>query len=68
MKTISGKEFAKILEKNGWKLERVHGSHHIYIKENRQERISLPVHGHQVLKVGLLKHLIKIVGLNETDF
>ena len=68
MKTISGKEFAKILEKNGWTLAGVRGSQHNYSKENRQERISLPIHGHQVLKVGLLKHLIKIAGLNETDF
>jgi predicted RNA binding protein YcfA (HicA-like mRNA interferase family) len=68
MKNLSGKEFAKIIEKNGWKLARVHGSHHIYIKENRLERISLPIHGQQRLKIGLLKHLIKIAGLNESDF
>jgi len=48
-------------------LARVHGSHHIYVKENRQERISLPIHGHQIIKVGLLKHLMKIAGLREVD-
>jgi len=33
MKSISGKDFAKILEKNGWTLMRVKGSHHIYVKK-----------------------------------
>ena len=28
MRSISGKEFAKILEKNGWQLLRINGSHH----------------------------------------
>lgn len=30
MKSVSGKEFCKILERNGWKLARINGSHHIY--------------------------------------
>ena len=29
MKSISGKEFAKILEQNGWQLLRINGNHHI---------------------------------------
>ncbi|RKY40827.1 MAG: hypothetical protein DRP81_08950 [Candidatus Omnitrophota bacterium] len=33
MKTISGKDFAKLLEKKGWEVRRVRGSHHIYVKE-----------------------------------
>jgi predicted RNA binding protein YcfA (HicA-like mRNA interferase family) len=32
MKTISGKEFCKLLEKKGWVLKRINGSHHIYTK------------------------------------
>jgi len=33
LKSISGKAFAKILEKKGWILRRISGSHHIYVKE-----------------------------------
>jgi predicted RNA binding protein YcfA (HicA-like mRNA interferase family) len=33
MKQVSGKGFARILEKNGWKLARIRGSHHVYVKE-----------------------------------
>ena len=32
MKAISGKDFAKLLEKKGWELGRTKGSHHIYAK------------------------------------
>ncbi len=67
MKTISGAQLARLLEKNGWKLLLVRGSHHIYGKAGRTERISVPIHGNQPLKIGLLRHLLKVSGLNETD-
>ena len=50
MKTISGKEFAKILEKHGWIIIRVQGSHHIYGKPNNVVRLSVPIHKNQDLK------------------
>ncbi|WP_144686328.1 type II toxin-antitoxin system HicA family toxin [Desulfobotulus alkaliphilus] len=65
MKAVSGKEFAKILEREGWKLVRVRGSHHIYARAGSPFRISLPVHGNTPLKTGLLKSLIKAAGLDE---
>ncbi len=67
MKTISGERFAKLLEKHGWKLLRVNGSHHIYGKAGQIERISIPIHGSQLLKIGLLRHLLKVAGLSEDD-
>jgi predicted RNA binding protein YcfA (HicA-like mRNA interferase family) len=30
MKSVSGKEFAKVLERKGWQLLRIQGSHHIF--------------------------------------
>jgi len=63
MKSLSGKAFAKLLEQNGWMLARIHGSHHVYVKEGHRERISLPVHGNRPLKKGLLSALLKIAGL-----
>ena len=67
MKSLSGKDFAKILKKNGWKLARIQGSHHIYTKKGQKERISLPIHGNKNLKLGLLKHFMKLAGLKESD-
>ncbi len=67
MKSVSGKGFAKILEKRGWTLLRVQGSHHIYGKSGNEIRFSVPVHKNQTLKIGLLKHLLKQAGLTEQD-
>ena len=67
MKAISGKEFAKLLERRGWKLRRIHGSHHIYVKEGMSVRISIPIHGNKPLKIGLLKYFMKIAGINEDE-
>jgi predicted RNA binding protein YcfA (HicA-like mRNA interferase family) len=63
LKALSGKEFVRLLERNGWALERVQGSHHIFVKEGRTVRISVPVHGNRPLKIGLQAHLMKLAGL-----
>lgn len=67
MKSISGKEFARLLERHGWSLLRVHGSHHIYGKPGSIVRLSVPIHGNKPLKIGLLKHLLKMAGLSEDE-
>lgn len=65
MKFLAGKEFCRLLEQKGWQLLRVHGSHHIYGKPGSIVRISVPVHGNQPLKLGLLKHLVKLAEIAE---
>jgi predicted RNA binding protein YcfA (HicA-like mRNA interferase family) len=67
MKSVSGKELARLLERHGWTLLRIHGSHHIYGKSGSVVRLSVPIHGNQPLKIGLLKHLLKMAGLQESD-
>ncbi|UPK24899.1 type II toxin-antitoxin system HicA family toxin [Bradyrhizobium sp. 195] len=68
MKSVSGREFARIVERHGWSLLRVSGSHHIYGKQDRIVRLSVPIHGNKPVKVGLLRHLIKMPELSEADF
>lgn len=67
MKQVSGKELCRLLEQHGWLLKRINGSHHIYVMEGHPERLSVPVHGNQPLKLGLAKALMKIAGLTEAD-
>jgi predicted RNA binding protein YcfA (HicA-like mRNA interferase family) len=61
---MSGKDLAKQLELNGWRLLRIQGSHHIYGKEGTVARISVPIHGNRPLKKGLLRHLLKSANLS----
>jgi predicted RNA binding protein YcfA (HicA-like mRNA interferase family) len=67
MKNISGRELARVLEQHGWRLLRIHGSHHIYGKDGSIVRLSVPIHGKEPLKSGLLNHLLKMAGLDESD-
>ncbi len=67
MRSISGKEFCQVLERHGWTLLRVQGSHFIYGKEGSEVRLSVPVHGTRDLKTGLLRHLMRLAGLTEAD-
>jgi len=67
VKNISGKEFTKLLERKGWILKRVKGSHHVYMKKDNPARISVPIHGNDPLKQGLLRHLLKISEIDKNE-
>lgn len=67
MKSISGKTLAKGLERGGWILLRITGSHHIYGKPGSEIRLSVPIHGNKPLKTGLMRYLLKTAGLTEED-
>jgi predicted RNA binding protein YcfA (HicA-like mRNA interferase family) len=67
MKTVSGRRLCKILEKKGWSLKTVYGSHYVYMKEGRRERISVPVYGNKDLKSGLLTSIMKLADIQESD-
>ncbi|HZT82153.1 MAG TPA: type II toxin-antitoxin system HicA family toxin [Gemmataceae bacterium] len=67
MKTVSGKDFCKALERNGWVLKRISkSSHHIYVKPGHPP-LSVPVHGNKDLKKGLQHHLMEVAGLTAED-
>lgn len=67
MSSISGKDLCRALERNGWELKRINGSHHIYAKAGSVVRLSVPVHGTTALKIGLLRALLKAAALTEAD-
>jgi len=67
MTPLSGKELAKLVERHGWVLLRVNGSHHVYGKRGSVVRLSIPIHGNQPLKKGLFRHLVKQAGLADAD-
>ena len=67
MRSITGRDFARIIERRGWRLLRVSGSHHIYGKDGVAARLSVPIHGHQALKAGLRRHLMKLAELRDED-
>ena len=67
MKQVSGKELARAVQRKGWTLARIKGSHHIYGKAGSIVRLSIPIHANRPVKTGLLRHLLKQAGLTEND-
>jgi predicted RNA binding protein YcfA (HicA-like mRNA interferase family) len=65
--SLSGRDFARIVERRGWNLLRVSGSHHIYGKSESVVRLSIPIHGNKPLKTGLLRHLAKLAEIADGD-
>ncbi|MBI5683622.1 MAG: type II toxin-antitoxin system HicA family toxin [Verrucomicrobia bacterium] len=47
------------------RLDRIKGSHHIYGKPGERAIITVPVHGNQSLKPGLLNAVLKAAKLTE---
>jgi predicted RNA binding protein YcfA (HicA-like mRNA interferase family) len=62
-----GRTLCKILERQGWTLKRITGSHHIYSKEGIDAILSIPVHGNRDLPKGTLKSILKDADLTEED-
>ena len=54
---MTGKELLKLMKKNGWKLSRIQGSHHIMEKGSKV--ISVPVHINKDVKKGTLHNILK---------
>ena len=52
MKPVSGKQFCKALERNGWTLVRINGSHYIYGRPDAPAILPVPVHGNRDLPTG----------------
>jgi predicted RNA binding protein YcfA (HicA-like mRNA interferase family) len=67
MKSLSGRDFARLVERHGWTLLRINGSHHIYGKQGSVARLSIPIHGNRALKAGLLRSLMKAAQIAEHD-
>lgn len=68
MRSMTGRELARLVERHGWALLRVAGSHHIYGKTGSIVRLSIPIHSSKPLKIGLLRHLLKSSGIPESEW
>ena len=47
MKLVSGRDFARILERRGWTLLRISGSHHIFSRNGVEEIINIQPKGNK---------------------
>jgi predicted RNA binding protein YcfA (HicA-like mRNA interferase family) len=59
---MDAKTIIKRLQKAGWELSRIKGSHHILKKEGMAP-VTVPVHGKKDIKPGLLNAIEKATGV-----
>jgi predicted RNA binding protein YcfA (HicA-like mRNA interferase family) len=58
---MNARQIIRILKENGWKLDRINGSHHIFVKEGCRS-VAVPVHGSR--EVGnLARRILKQAGI-----
>jgi predicted RNA binding protein YcfA (HicA-like mRNA interferase family) len=67
MKVVTGRELCRAVERKGWRLSRVKGSHHIYNRGENEPSLSIPVHAGTDLKPGIQRGLMKQAGLADAD-
>ena len=65
---LNGNEVVRALKRAGFVLERVRGSHHIFERDGHAKHVSVPIHGSEVLGVGLLAQIIDDAGLTKEQF
>lgn len=57
------REVVRILEKEGWYLARIRGSHHQYRHPAKPGVVTIPGHGNDDLAPGTLNSILKQAGL-----
>jgi predicted RNA binding protein YcfA (HicA-like mRNA interferase family) len=57
---MTSKQLIKLLEQDGWRVNRVHGSHHVLKKDGKTEVV--PMHNKD-LPPGILNAILKRAGL-----
>ena len=64
--SLSPKELIKILENKGFKLKRIHGSHHYYLHPITGKITVVPLHNKDLAK-GTLYAILKQAGIDKED-
>ncbi|OHB71407.1 MAG: hypothetical protein A2V70_15745 [Planctomycetes bacterium RBG_13_63_9] len=65
---IAGKQAIKAFCRAGFRVDRIHGAHHILKRDSDSVRLSVPVHSGRTIGVGLLSSQISAAGLTVAEF
>jgi predicted RNA binding protein YcfA (HicA-like mRNA interferase family) len=64
---VSGKKLVQALERGGFHLSHVRGSHYYFRKPGDTGLVSIPVHGNRDLPLGTLRAILHQAGLTVED-
>ena len=63
---VKPRQLIRALERQGWRVDRVSGSHHILIHEELGRAITVPRHNRE-LKVGTLMGILRVTGVDRDE-
>jgi len=63
---VSPQKLVKVLEMKGFVLDRIRGSHHVYVHPETKVTVSLPIHRKEIKK-GILLDLMKQAGITREE-
>ena len=66
MPTIPPEKLAKALERSGFVLDRIKGSHHVYYHPLTKKTVIIPFHGKDLPK-GILNEILKQAGITREE-
>ncbi|MDY6821165.1 MAG: type II toxin-antitoxin system HicA family toxin [Deferribacterota bacterium] len=64
--SLTPQEIIKILEKKGFVLDRIKGSHHIYYQPETKRRVVVPLHKRDLPK-GTMLEVLKQAGISKEE-
>ncbi|MBW2039951.1 MAG: type II toxin-antitoxin system HicA family toxin [Candidatus Methanospirareceae archaeon] len=64
--SLTPQKIIKVLEKKGFVLDRIKGSHHIYYHPEMKRRVVVPLHKRDLPK-GTLLEILKQAGINKEE-
>ncbi len=64
---VSGKQVIKALERRGWYVKRIKGSHHALRHPTVPDTVVVPVHGNRPLAKGTLGNILRTAGMSRDD-
>ena len=62
--SIKGKKLVKILNKMGWLLDHIQGSHYI-LRNESSKKLTIPVHGNKEIPKGTLLGILSDAGISK---
>ena len=65
--SVTPRKAVRALERCGWKLDRVKGSHHVFRHPDHAHRVVVPMHARDLAK-GTLNQIIDASGISREEF
>lgn len=63
---VKPRELIRALERVGWQLDRIRGSHHVMVHVEQHRALTVPVHNRE-LKAGTLAAILRTAGITREE-